>query len=80
MRHNLQYLAAAAVIMAAAFASCKGRRADATPNGETVEVNVVVPENVALPDSDEFGNPIPRPDNTPVVTKVVQVTPMNPKK
>lgn len=41
MGRNLQYFAAAAVIMAVACSSCKGRYADATPNGETVEVNVV---------------------------------------
>ena len=38
MKISLQYILAAVVIMMVAFTSCKGRYADATPNGETVEV------------------------------------------
>lgn len=41
----IQYIGAAAVILTAALSisSCKGRHADATPNGETVEVNPATP-------------------------------------
>lgn len=72
MRRNLQYFAAAAVIMAVACSSCKGRYADATPNGETVEVNVV--ETAA--DTDTVGGVrqvVPAQD-APVVTEVSVVS------
>lgn len=72
MGRNLQYFAAAAVIMAVACSSCKGRYADATPNGETVEVNVV--ETAA--DADTVGGVrqiVPAQD-VPVVTEVSVVS------
>ncbi len=41
MKHTAQYLCCLSVITLALFASaCDGRHADATPNGETIEVSV----------------------------------------
>lgn len=74
MRNKLQYLAAAAVIMAVACTSCKGRYADATPNGETIEVNVV-PTSVVSPDSVTTAV-LSEDSDAPVTTEVVTVSSM----
>lgn len=65
----MKYLAAAAVItLTGVMCACQGRHADATPNGETVEVNV---EPVAAPTPDTI---VVNPDSTattaPTVTTV----------
>ena len=43
MNRKIQYLILGSVILCATFCSCKGRHADGTPVGETIEV--VVPES-----------------------------------
>lgn len=74
MRRNLQYFAAAAVIMAVACSSCKGRYADATPNGETVEVNVAETATAADADTDGAVLQAVPEQNAPVVTEVSVVS------
>jgi len=41
-------------------AGCKGRHADATPNGETVEVDIAAPQDAATPHIDTVA-PAPVP-------------------
>lgn len=74
MRRNLQYFAAAAVIMAVACSSCKGRYADATPNGETVEVNVVETATAADTGTDGAVRQFVPAQDAPVVTEVSVVS------
>lgn len=70
MRVKSQYIAAAAVIMAVACTSCKGRYADATPNGETVEVNVVEPVEAVSDSVAGATEAFMNPDDSRVVTEV----------
>lgn len=69
---KIQYIFAAAVIMTAAssLSSCKGRHADSTPNGETVEVNVV--DVVAETESGTVAVPA---ESVPVEMEVKVVSP-----
>lgn len=69
MRLNIQYIAAAAVIMAVACTSCKGRYADSTPNGQTIEVDVTEPAESAIVNAGDSTG-IVMPTDAPVVTKV----------
>lgn len=68
----MQYLAAAVVIMTVACSACKGRYADATPNGETVEMEVVEP--VVVNPGDSAGVNATAEPGSPVVTKVVTIS------
>lgn len=52
MRNKIIIAVSAAAIIAVALTSCKGRRADDTPNGETVEV--VIEPTVISVDSTEI--------------------------
>lgn len=74
MKAGLQYFAAAAVIMAVACSSCKGRYADATPNGETIEVNVAEPVVVADSDTSGAEPQVVVAEEAPVVTEVSVVS------
>ncbi|MCM1004941.1 MAG: hypothetical protein NC402_01440 [Prevotella sp.] len=40
MKTRIIAMSAAIAVTALSFVSCQGRRADATPNGETVEVEI----------------------------------------
>ena len=69
MMKNKLYIAAAACLIAVAASSCKGRYADATPNGEVVTVTV--------PESSDSTN---MQSGQPVVTEVQIVNSSQDKK
>lgn len=68
MKSSLLTLTAVAAILV--FGACQGRYADGTPNGETIEVNIV---DTTLYPSAEASDSIELPE-TPSANKVTRVT------